>query len=113
MGGYTSWHRELEAELAALKGTEDCLLFPSGFAANLAVASSLGPDGKQGQGQGGLLVLSDELNHASIVDGVRLGRRGGATQLQVYRHSDLQHLEQLLQQCAPGARAGWRAGCGR
>ena len=44
VGGYTSWHRELEAELAALKGTEDCLLFPSGFAANLAVASSLGQE---------------------------------------------------------------------
>lgn len=41
MGGYTSWHRQLEAELAQLKGTEEALLFPTGYAANLAVASAL------------------------------------------------------------------------
>ena len=96
VGGYTSWHRELEAALAQLKGTEECLLFPTGFAANLAVASALCQEG-------GVVVLSDELNHASIVDGARLGRRGGS-RLLVYRHNDMAHLEELLQtQCPPGA----------
>lgn len=95
VGGYTSWHRDLEAALAQLKGTEDCLLFPTGFAANLAVASALCRDGN-------VVVLSDELNHASIVDGARLGRRDGA-KLLVYRHNDLAHLEQLLRsECPPG-----------
>ncbi|EFN55853.1 hypothetical protein CHLNCDRAFT_22749 [Chlorella variabilis] len=93
VGGYTSWHAELERGLAALKGTEDCLLFPTGFAANLAVASALCQDG-------GVVVLSDELNHASIVDGARLGRRGGS-RLLVYRHNDLAHLEQLLTEQVP------------
>jgi hypothetical protein len=96
VGGYTSWHRELETALAQLKGTEECLLFPTGFAANLAVASALCQEG-------GVVVLSDELNHASIVDGARLGRRGGS-HLLVYRHNDLEHLEELLcTQCPPGA----------
>ena len=96
VGGYTSWHRELEAALAQLKGTEECLLFPTGFAANLAVASALCQEG-------GVVVLSDELNHASIVDGARLGRRGGS-RLLVYRHNDMAHLEELLEtQCPPGA----------
>lgn len=72
------------------------LLFPTGFAANLAVISALCLGG------GDVLVLSDELNHASIVDGARLGRRGGA-RLLVYRHSDVAHLEQLLAaECSPG-----------
>ena len=44
---------------------------------------------------GNVAVFSDELNHASIVDGARLGRRHG-TRLLVYRHNDLQHLEELL-----------------
>lgn len=53
---------------------------------------------------GGVVILSDELNHASIVDGARLGRRGGS-RLLVYRHNDLAHLEQLLAtQCPPGAQ---------
>lgn len=115
VGGYTSWHRELETALAQLKGTEGCLLFPTGFAANLAVASALCQEG-------GVVVLSDELNHASIVDGARLGRRGGS-RLLVYRHNDMEHLEELLRtQCPPGvlhppgtaaaAAAGGRTGGG-
>lgn len=98
VGGYTSWHRDLECALAQLKGTQDCLLFPTGFAANLAVASALCRGGN-------IVLLSDELNHASIVDGARLGRRDGA-KLLVYRHNDLAHLEELLQsECPPGGRA--------
>ncbi len=98
VGGYTSWHRDLECALAQLKGTQDCLLFPTGFAANLAVASALCRGGN-------IVLLSDELNHASIVDGARLGRRDGA-KLLVYRHNDLAHLEELLtSECPPGGRA--------
>lgn len=77
-------HEELEAELAAWKGTEAALLLPTGFAANLGVLSVLaGPD---------VLVCSDELNHASIIDGCRLAR----AQVAVYRHVDLDHLAALL-----------------
>lgn len=55
---------------------------------------------------GDVAILSDELNHASIVDGAALGRRRGA-RLLVYRHNDLAHLEQLLTtQVPPGAPAG-------
>lgn len=77
-------HAELERELAEWKGTAAAVCFPTGFAANLGVLSVLGgPD---------VRVLSDELNHASIIDGCRLSR----SQLAVYRHRDLDHLAQLL-----------------
>jgi 8-amino-7-oxononanoate synthase len=77
-------HGELEAELAAWKGTEAALLFPTGFAANLGLLATLGgPD---------VTILSDELNHASIVDGARLARAG----VRVYRHADLDHLAKQL-----------------
>lgn len=64
VGGYTADHRDLEMDLAQLKGTEDCLLFPNGYAANLATMATLG-------GSSDTFVFSDELNHASIIDGVR------------------------------------------
>lgn len=54
--------------MAALKGTQDCLLFPTGFAANMAVVTALGSGADA-------VVFSDELNHASIVDGSRLAVR--------------------------------------
>jgi 8-amino-7-oxononanoate synthase len=77
-------HAELEHELAAWKGTEAAVCFPTGFAANLGVLSVLGgPD---------VRVLSDELNHASIIDGCRLSR----SQLSIYRHRDVDHLGELL-----------------
>ena len=77
-------HAELEAELAAWKGTEAALLFPTGFAANLGLLATLGgPD---------VTILSDELNHASIVDGARLAR----ADVRVYGHADLDHLGKLL-----------------
>ena len=77
-------HAELERALAAWKGTEGAVCFPTGFAANLGVLSTLGGPGVR--------VLSDELNHASIIDGCRLSRSA----LAVYRHRDLTHLEELL-----------------
>ena len=88
VGGYTCYHHDLETALAELKGTQESLLFPTGFAANLAVVSSLASGGD-------VDIFSDELNHASIVDGARLGRRGGSN-LHIYRHNDLDHLESLL-----------------
>ena len=77
VGGYTQMHQDLEMSLAKLKGTQDCLLFSSGFAANLAVVSAL----SQGQDA---VIFSDELNHASIIDGCRLAVRSKASLL-VYR----------------------------
>ena len=77
-------HSALEAALAEWKGTEAAVLFPTGFAANLGVLCTLGGPGVR--------VLSDELNHASIIDGCRLSRAA----LAVYRHRDMAHLDELL-----------------
>jgi 8-amino-7-oxononanoate synthase len=82
-------HAELEAELAAWKGADAALLFPTGFAANLGLLATLGG--------AGVTIVSDELNHASIVDGARLARAAVA----VHRHGDLDHLGKLLAD-APG-----------
>jgi 8-amino-7-oxononanoate synthase len=77
-------HGELEQELAAWKGTERAVLFPTGFAANLGVLTTFaGRD---------TLVCSDELNHASIIDGCRLS----GADVAVYRHGDVDHLTSLL-----------------
>jgi 8-amino-7-oxononanoate synthase len=84
-------HTELELELAAWKGTEAAVCFPPGFAANLGTLCALGGRGVR--------VLSDELNHASIIDGCRLSR----SELAVYRHADMDHLEQLLAGRVPAA----------
>lgn len=77
-------HEELEAELAAWKGTEAALLFPTGFAANLGLLATLGG--------ADVTILSDELNHASIVDGARLAR----ARVRIYGHADLDHLAKQL-----------------
>ncbi|MGA2472796.1 MAG: 8-amino-7-oxononanoate synthase [Acidimicrobiales bacterium] len=77
-------HSELERALAEWKGTEAAVTFPTGFAANLGVLCVLGGSGVR--------VLSDELNHASIIDGCRLSRSA----LVVYRHRDMGHLNELL-----------------
>ncbi len=83
-------HRQLESRLAAFKGCEAALLFGSGYLANTgAVAALAGP---------GEVVFSDELNHASIVDGCRLSR----AETFVYRHADLEHLAWGLREA--GAR---------
>jgi 8-amino-7-oxononanoate synthase len=78
-------HSRLEGELAGWKGTEAALLFTTGFAANLGVLATLGRDPDT-------LVVSDELNHASIIDGTRLARGRVA----VYQHGDVGRVEDLL-----------------
>jgi len=77
-------HAELESALADWKRTEAAVLFTTGFTANLGVIGALtGPD---------VLVCSDELNHASIIDARRLSN----AQLAVYRHGDAGHVDELL-----------------
>lgn len=84
VNGRGTLHRRLERELAAFEGTESALLFPTGYAANVGTISSL--VGKQDA------VFSDQLNHASIIDGCRLSQ----AKTHVYPHNDLQFLEELL-----------------
>ncbi len=84
-------HRGLERRLAAFKGYESSLLFGSGYLANTGVIAALA-----GRGE---VVFSDELNHASIVDGCRLSR----AETFVYRHGDVEHLAWGLRRA--GARA--------
>jgi 8-amino-7-oxononanoate synthase len=79
-------HSELERELAQWKASERAALFPTGFAANLGVLTTFGT--------AGVLICSDELNHASIIDGCRLA----AADVAVYRHRDLDHLRALLRE---------------
>ncbi len=81
ISGSMSIHTDLEASLAAFKGTEAALLFGSGYLANTGTISALARRGE--------VVCSDELNHASIIDGCRLA---GAETF-VYRHADTEHLE--------------------
>jgi 8-amino-7-oxononanoate synthase len=77
-------HRALEARLAAFKGYEAALLFGSGYLANTGLVAALAGKGE--------VIFSDELNHASIVDGCRLSR----AETFVYRHGDLEHLAWAL-----------------
>jgi 8-amino-7-oxononanoate synthase len=98
--GTTPLHDELEASLAQWKGTEACLLFNTGYQANATLIPALA-----GRGDA---VFSDALNHASLVDGCRLARAGGA-HVGVFRHLDLGDLEAHLrawrEAAAPGALA--------
>ena len=91
ISGTMALHRKLEQRLADFKGTEAALLFGSGYLANMGVVSALAGPGD--------VVFSDELNHASIIDGCRLSR----AETFVYRHRDTEHLQWGLE------RAGRRA----
>jgi glycine C-acetyltransferase len=79
-------HMELEEKIARFKGVEACVVFQSGFTANAGTVSSI--LGKED------FILSDELNHASIIDGARLSR----AKIKVFRHKDVAHAEELLQE---------------
>jgi 8-amino-7-oxononanoate synthase len=80
ISGTMTVHRRLEERLAAFAGRQSCLLFGSGYLANLGVIGALAGPGDT--------VFSDELNHASIIDGCRLSR----AEVVVYRHGDPEHL---------------------
>jgi 5-aminolevulinate synthase len=93
ISGTTLYHRALEAELADLHGKEAALLFTSAYVANDATLSTLPrlfP---------GLIIYSDALNHASMIEGIR--RNGGARR--IFRHNDLGHLRALLAADDPAA----------
>ena len=90
LAGTTSIHRELEERISRFKGTEDAVTYSSGYVANISSISSL--VGRHDT------IISDRLNHASIVDGCLLSR---AT-FRKFRHNDMKHLETLLKQNNPG-----------
>lgn len=92
ISGNTVLHEELERALADFKGTEAAIVFNTGYMANLGVISSLADQGD--------VIFSDELNHASIIDGCRLSR----AKVKVYRHGDLNHLESLIAEELSGGR---------
>jgi len=79
-------HMELEEKIARFKNVEACVVFQSGFAANAGTVSAI--LGKED------FILSDELNHASIIDGARLSR----AKIKVFRHKDAAHCEELLKE---------------
>ena len=84
VSGSMTIHRRLEERLAAFEGSESCVLFGSGYLANIGVIGALA--GSED------VIFSDELNHASIVDGCRLSR----AEVVVYRHRDIEHLDWCL-----------------
>ncbi len=88
-------HLALEEKLARFKGTQACLVFQSGFTVNVACCQSLMSSDKD-------LLISDELNHASIIDGARLAK----SPRKIYPHADMKALEAILQ--SPEARAARR-----
>ncbi len=92
LGGHTAAHAEVEDRLAAFKGTEAALLFSSGYAANIGTLGAL--IRKEDR------ALSDELNHASLIDGLRLA----GCRREIYPHIDLDALEFILRRPHPGGR---------
>ncbi|MEQ8923748.1 MAG: 5-aminolevulinate synthase [Roseovarius sp.] len=93
ISGTTIYLKRLEAELADLHGKEAALLFTSAYIANDATLSTLPKLFP------GLIIYSDELNHASMIEGVR--RNGGAKR--IFRHNDVEHLRELLAADDPDA----------
>jgi 5-aminolevulinate synthase len=91
IGGNTHYHIELERELADLHGKEGALLFTSGYVSNDATLSTLAKI------LPGCVIFSDELNHASMIAGIR----NSGCEKKVWRHNDVEHLEQLLAETDP------------
>ena len=88
IAGTMRLHMELEEKIARFKNVEACVVFQSGFAANAGTVSAI--LGKED------FILSDELNHASIIDGARLSR----AKIKVFRHKDVDHCEEHLKEIA-------------
>src|SRR6202043_3757367 len=86
IAGTMKIHMELEEKIARFKNVEACVVFQSGFAANAGTVSSI--LGKED------FIISDELNHASIIDGARLSK----AKIKVFKHKDVAHAEELLRQ---------------
>ena len=93
IGGNTHYHVDLEAELADLHGKQAALLFTSGYVSNEATLSTLAKLFP------GIVVFSDEMNHASMIAGIR----HSGCEKRVFRHNDLAHLEELLAAEDPAA----------
>jgi 5-aminolevulinate synthase len=91
ISGNTHYHTELEAELASLHGKQGALLFTSGFVSNEAALSTLG------KLLPGCIIFSDALNHASMIAGIK----NSGCEKRVFRHNDLEHLEELLAAADP------------
>src|SRR3569623_2811527 len=92
IAGNTHYHIDLEAELADLHGKEGALIFTSGYVSNEATLATLG------KLLPGCAIFSDELNHASMIAGIR----NSGCEKRVFRHNDLEHLEELLVAEDPG-----------
>ncbi len=94
IAGTMKIHMELEEKIARFKNVEACVVFQSGFTANAGTVSAI--LGKED------FIISDELNHASIIDGARLSR----AKIRVFRHKDVAHAEEILREVAnePGRK---------
>ncbi len=93
IGGNTHYHVDLEGELADLHGKEGALLFTSGYVSNEATLATLAKI------LPGCIIFSDEMNHASMIAGIR----NSGCEKYVFRHNDLDHLEELLAAVDPAA----------
>src|SRR3954468_18781455 len=94
IAGTMSMHEALEAELAEFKGTPAVLIFQSGFTANTGVIPTITGETD--------LIVSDALNHASIIDGMRLSK----APREIYPHGDIEALHEILRSARENGREG-------